>query len=116
MRERRAGRDHLGARDIDSCVGLAGDMSIDVGWAAGRPRRHVAVDRRMHDCMIDIWHPLLAVAVPAPCVLLIGGIKLGIRSESREKGCLVVGRASEPAIGNARPSRDRVAPCDELLG
>ena len=34
MRQRRAGRDHLGARDVDPRVGLLGDVRADVGGAA----------------------------------------------------------------------------------
>ncbi len=91
-------------------------MRVDVGRPARRARRDVAVDRRVDDRMVDIGHPLLAVAVPAPRVLLVGGVEIGIGPERGEKGRLVVGRAAEPAPGQPRPGGDRVAPGDQLLG
>jgi hypothetical protein len=40
-------------------------MRIDVGRAAGGSWSFVAVDRRMHDRMIDERYPLLAEAIPS---------------------------------------------------
>jgi hypothetical protein len=84
-------------------------MGVDVGRAARGARSHIAIDRRLHDCVVDERHALLAEAVPAACILLVGLVKRRIGAKSGEKGCLVVGRAAEPAIGQPRPRGDRVA-------
>ena len=58
--ERRAGRDHLGPGHVDAGVRLLGDARVDVGRAAGRAGRHVAVDRRMDDRVVDERDALLS--------------------------------------------------------
>ena len=78
MGQRRAGSDDLGAGHINAGVGLARHMRVDVGRTARRARRHVAIDRRMDDRMVDIGYPLLAVAVPVPRIRLVGRIEFGI--------------------------------------
>ncbi len=109
MRQRRAGRDHFCPGDVDAGVRLLGHARVDVRGPAGRAGRHVAVDRRMDDRVIDERHALLREAIPAPRVGFIGRVELRVRSERPEKRRLVVGRASAPAVGEARPRRDRVA-------
>ena len=116
MGQRRAGGDDLGAGDADAGVGLLGHMGVDVGRAARGARSHVAVDRRLHDRVIDEWHPLLAEAVPAARILLIRLVKLRIGAERGEKRRLVVGRAAEPAISQPRPRGDRVTSSYLFLG
>ena len=60
-------------------------------------------------------HALLAVAVPAPRVGLVRRVELGVGAERGEERRLVVGRAAQPAVGDARPRGDRVAPGHLLL-
>ena len=116
MRQRRAGSDNLGAGDADAGIGLLGHMGVDVGWAARGAGSHVAVDRRLHDRVVDERHPLLAEAVPAARILVVGLVELGIGAESGEKRRLVVWRAAEPAISQPRPRGDRVASSYLFLG
>ncbi len=94
MRQRRAGSHNLGAGHADAGVGLLGHVRVDVGWTARCAGRHVAIDRRLYDRVVDEGHPLLAKAVPAARILLVGLVELGIGAQGREKGCLVVGRAA----------------------
>src|SRR3954471_24562589 len=69
----------------------------------GRP---VAIDRWMDNGVVDERHPLLAECVPAPGVVLIGGIEIGIGAERRQEGRFVVGRAADPAVRDAGPFGD----------
>ena len=110
--QHRAGRHHLGAGDDDAGVGLLLDMAADV---ADLVRRPVAVDRRMDDGVIDEGHALLAELVPALRIVLIGIVEIGIGAERRQERRLVVGRAADPAVGEARPFGDRVAAGEHLL-
>ena len=96
-------------------LGLLGDARVDVGGPAGGAGRQVAVDRRVDDRVVDERHPLLGVPVPAPGVVLVGRVELGVRPERAQERGLVVGRAAEPAVGDARPRRDRVAAGHLLL-
>jgi hypothetical protein len=91
MGQRRAGGDNLGAGDADAGVGLLGHMGVDVGRAARGAGSHVAVDRRLHDRVVDERRPLLAEAVPAARILVVGLVKLRIGAESGEKRRLVIG-------------------------
>ncbi len=109
--EHRAGRHDLGPGDDEAGVSLLFDMHADVGDFV---RRAVAIDRRMDDRVIDERHTLLAEAIPAPRVVLIGFVEVGVGAERGEERSLVVGRAADPAIGEARPFGDRVAPGDQV--
>jgi hypothetical protein len=91
-------------------------MRVDVRRPAGRAGRHVAVDRRLHNRVVDKRHPLLAKAIPAARILLVGLVEFGVGSQSGEKRGLVIRRAAEPAIGQPRPSGDRIARGDLILG
>ena len=91
MRQRRAGGNDFGASNPDPGVGLLRDMRINVNGAARSAGSHVTVDRRLDDRMVDERHPLLAEAVPAPRILLIRIVKLGIGAERGEKRRLVIG-------------------------
>ena len=71
--EHRSGGDHLGAGDDEPGVGLLFHMGADVGHLVGRP---VAVDRRVDDGVVDEGHALLAVAVPALGIVLVGVIEI----------------------------------------
>ena len=104
--QHRAGRHHLGAGDDDAGVGLLLDMRADVRHLV---RRTVAIDGRMDDRVVDEGHALLAELVPAPRVVLIGIVEIGVGAERGEERRLVVGRAADPAVGDARPFGDRVA-------
>ena len=110
--QHRSGGDHLGARHDDAGVGLLLDVAADV---ADFVRRAVAVDRRMDDGVVDEGHALLAVFVPAPRVVLVRLVELGVGAERAEERRLVVGRAAHPAIGELRPLGDGVAPRDHLV-
>ncbi len=85
--QHRAGRHHLGAGDDEAGVRLLLDMAADVGHFVRRP---VAVDRRVDDGVIDEGNALLAVAVPALGVVLVGIVEVGVRPERREERGLVV--------------------------
>ena len=104
--QHRAGRHHLGAGDDDAGIRLLLHMRADVRHLVRRP---VAVDRGMDDGVVDEGHALLAEAVPALGVVLIGIVEIGIGAERRQERRLVVGRAADPAIGDARPFGDGVA-------
>ena len=69
----------------------------------------------MDDGVVDEGHALLAVAVPAPGVVLVGIVEIGVGAERRQERRLVVGRAADPAIGDARPFGDRLAPGEQIL-
>ena len=53
----------------------------------------------MDDGVIDEGHALLAELVPAPGVLLVRIVEVGIGAERRQERRLVVGRAAHPAVG-----------------
>ena len=110
--QHRAGGHHLGARDDDAGIGLLLDVAADV---ADLVRRPVAIDRRMDDGVIDEGHALLAELVPAPRILLVGIVEIGIGAERRQERRLVVGRAAHPAVGELRPFGDGVAPGEQVL-
>ncbi len=114
MGQHRSGGDDLGAGDANPGIGLLRDAGVNVGGAARRSRRDIPVDRRLDQRVVDKGHALLAVAVPAARIILVRGIKFGIGSQGREKGRLVVGRPTEPAIGQPRPGCDRVAAGHQL--
>ena len=100
--QHRAGRHHLGAGDDDAGVGLLLDVAADV---ADLVRRPVAVDRRMDDGVVDEGHALLAELVPAPRILLVGIVEVGVGAERRQERRLVVRRAAHPAVGEPAPIR-----------
>ncbi len=62
VRQRRRGRDHLGAGDIDAGVGLLLDGDEDVLHLVGGTG---AVDRRVHDRVVHEQDVFLRAAVPA---------------------------------------------------
>ena len=113
MGERRAGGDDFGAAHDQSGVGLLLDVHIDVGHLV---RRAVAVHRRLNERVIHEQDALLSRAVPAPRVVLVGRIVVGVGSERGQEGRLVVGRAAHPPIGQARPGGDRVTRGDQFVG
>ena len=90
MRQCRAGRDHLCAGDADAGIGLLGHMRVNVGRASRGAGGHVAVDRRLHDCVIDEWHPFLTKAIPAARILLVRLVKLRVSAERGEESRLVI--------------------------
>ena len=110
--QHRAGRHHLGAGDNDACIRLLLHVAADITHLL---RRAVAIHRRMDDGVVDERHPLLGEAVPALRVLLPGMVKLGVSAERAKERGLVVGRATEPAIADARPFGDGIAAGDRLL-
>src|SRR5712692_1258605 len=93
MGQCRSGGDDLGAGDANAGIALTGGMRVDVGRATRHAGRHVAVDWRMDDRVVDEWYPLLAVAVPVAGIFLVRVIELGIGAQCREEGGLVIGRA-----------------------
>ena len=110
--QHRSGRHHLGARHDDAGVGLLLHVAADVAHLVRRP---VAIDRRMDDGVIDEGHALLAELVPAPRILLVRIVEVGVGAERSQERRLVVGRAAHPAVGELRPFRDGVASGDRLL-
>src|ERR1700741_1424680 len=90
-------------------------MAIDILALTGRAWRNVAIDWWMDNRVIDEGHSLLAHPVPTPSVALVRRVELSVGTErSKERG-LVVRRATQPAIGDARPLGDCVAARHLLL-
>jgi hypothetical protein len=110
--QRRAGRDHLGAADVDAGVALLDHLDVDVRAVR---RRQIAIDRRMHDRVVDVPGALLGLAVPAGRVRLEALVEHGVRAERAQERPLVVGRPAHPAPGASLPVGDRVALGDLLL-
>ena len=106
VRERRAGGDDLRAADDQARVGLALDVDVDVAHLVDGL---VAIDRRVDDRVVEEQAPLLGELVPAPGVLLVGVVEVGVRAQRAEEGRLVVGAAAHPAVAEAGPLGDRVA-------
>jgi hypothetical protein len=98
------GRDDLRTGNDKPRVGFFLDVHTDIRDFV---RRTIAIDRRMNDGVIDERDAFLAEAVPAPRVLLIRRVEVGVCPERREKRCLVVGRPADPAVGQPRPFGDR---------
>ena len=69
----------------------------------------------MDDGVVDEGNTLLAVLVPAPRILLIRVVEVGVGAERRQERGLVVRRAAHPAVGQPRPLRDGVAARDQIL-
>src|SRR5207249_2535600 len=86
---------------------------VDVGDLVGRA---VPVHRRLDEGVVQVEDALLRGAVPAPRVLLIRRVVLGVGAERREEGRLVIGRPAHPPVGQARPGGDRVARGDQIGG
>ncbi len=105
MRERRRGRDHLGAGDIDAGVGLLLDGDEHVLDLIGGA---LAVDRRVDDGVIHEQDVFLRTPVPALGVLGELSVELVIGAERVHQRRLVVGRAPHPAVGHPCPGRDGV--------
>ena len=113
VRERRAGGDDLRPADDEPGVRLSLHVHVDVGDLVWRA---VAVDRRLDEGVVHVEDALLRHAVPAPGVVLVGGVEGGVRAERGEEGRLVVGRPAHPPIAQARPGGDGVARVDQLGG
>ena len=75
----------------------------------------MAVHRRVEEGVIEKRHPLLGFPIPAPGVVLVGLIEVGIGAQGGEEGGFVIGRAAHPAIGHAGPGGDRIACADEVI-
>ena len=112
VRQRRRGRDHLGAGDIDAGVGLLLDGDEDVLHLVGGAG---AVDRRIDDGVVHEQDVFLRAAIPALRVVGELSVELVIGAERVHQRRLVVGRAPHPAVGHARPGRDGVALADHVL-
>src|SRR5439155_677005 len=74
------------------------------------------LDGRLDVGAVQIEDARLRGAVPAARVLLIRRVVLGVGTERREEGRLVIGRPAHPAVGQARPGGDRVARGDQIGG
>ena len=106
MRQRRRGRHHLGAGNIDAGVGffLDGDEDVlDLIDGLG------AIDRRIDDGMVHEQHVLLRAPVPGLRVVGELAVEIVIGAERVHQRRLVVRRTPHPAVGHARPLRDGVA-------
>src|SRR5262249_1596490 len=90
-------------------------MAIDILALTGRTWRNVAIDWWMDDRVIDERHALLAHPVPAPSVALVGRVDLTVGTQRPKERGLVVRRATQPAIGDARPLGDCIAARHLLL-
>ena len=112
VRERRGGRHHLGAGDVDAGVGvlLDGDEHVlDLVGGLG------AVDRRIDDGVVHEQDVFLRAGVPGLGVAGEAAVKFVIGAERVHQRGFVVRRAPHPAVGHARPMRDGVALGDEVL-
>ena len=112
IRQHRARRHDLRPRYDQAFVRLLLDVNADVGDFV---RRAVAIDGRMDDRVIDERNALLAEAIPITRVRLIRVIELSVGAERGEERGLVVGRAADPTISEARPFGDRVAAGDQVV-
>ena len=112
MRQRRAGGDDLGPADLDPPVVLLHRMHAHLGALVNGT---IPINRRVDDGMIEKQHLLLWLLVPGPGVVMVRRVKLGVRPQGAEKRALIVRRPSEPAVGQARPGGDGVAPGELLL-
>ena len=111
--ERRSGRDDLGAADDDPVVALLLDVHEHVADVLQRP---VAVDGRVDDRVVPVQDPLLGLAVPAPGVVLVGLIEVGVGAQRGQERRLVVGAAPQPPIAQTGPLGDRLQVADAVLG
>jgi hypothetical protein len=109
MGERGSRGDHLGAADDQAAVGFLLDMHVDV---ANLFQLLVAVDRRIHDGVIDEGDFLLNLLVPALGVVLEGSVKAGVGAERSQKSRFVVRAAAHPSVGDACPLGDGIAGAD----
>ena len=112
VRERRVGRHHLGAGDVDAGIRLLLDGDVDVLHLLGRLG---AVDGRIDERVVDVQHGLLAAHVPGAGIVGELAVELGVGAQRVEEGRLVVGAAAHPAVGDARPGGDGVALGDHIL-
>ena len=112
MRQRCRGRHHLGARHMNTGVGLLVDGYKDVLHLI---RRFVAVDRRIDDRMVHKTDAFLHPLVPSPRVPRVITPERGIGAECVHQRGFVVWRAAHPTVGHTRPSGNRVALPDEVL-
>ena len=111
--QRRAGRDDLRAADDQPGVGLLLHVHVHVSDLVGGT---VPIDRRLDEGVVQEEHPLLRRAIPPPRVVLIRRVEVGVGAERRQERGLVVRRAAHPAVAQARPSGDRVARRDQIVG
>ena len=112
MRQRRRGRHHLGAGNINSGVGVFLDGDVDVLDLIGRLG---AIDRRIDDGVVHEQHVLLRAPVPGLRVAGELAVEIVIGAERVHQRRLVVRRTPHPAVGHARPLRDGVALRDQIL-
>src|SRR5678815_2151895 len=103
--EHGPGRNNFRAGNNQTLVGFLLYMNANVRDLVGRL---VAVHRRVNDSVIDERDTLLAELVPASRVLLVWLVEFRIGAERRQERGLVIGRASNPAIDDASPLRNRV--------
>ena len=111
--QRRSGRDDLGAADDDPGVALLLDVHENV---ADVLQRTVAVDGRVDDRVVPVQDALLGLAVPAPGVVLVGLIEVGVGAQCGQERRLVVGAAPQPPIAQTGPLGDRLQIADAVLG
>ena len=112
MGERGRRRHHLGAGHVDAGVGLLlnGDEHVlDLVGGLG------AVDRRIDDGVVHEQHVFLRAPIPGLGVAGELSIELMVGSERVHQRGLVVGRATHPAVGHARPLGDGIPLRDQLL-
>ena len=112
MREGGAGGDDLGAAHDQAGIALLLHVHVHVRDFV---RRTVAIDGRVHERVVHVEHALLCFAIPAPRVVLIGRVVVGVRAERGQERGLVVGRAPHPAVGEARPRGDRSLGADQIV-
>ena len=105
-------RDHLGAGHGDAGVGFLLDGDEDVLYFV---RRLHAVDRRIDDGVVHEEHVVLRARVPAFRILSELLVHREIGAERVHQRRLVVRRAPHPAVGHARPVRDRLALAKQIL-
>src|SRR5215203_3248062 len=80
----------LGTGYNDPTVRFFLHMTADISDLVWGP---VAIHRRVDNRVIHEWNALLAEFVPAPGIVLIGSVEVGVGTQGCEERGLVIGRS-----------------------
>src|SRR5947209_7156080 len=111
MGERRAGGYDLGTTDIDASICLFLDMDAYLGAFVDAA---ITINGGMNDSVVEKHYSFLGFFVPRTRIRFEGTVKLRVRAQSGEERCLIVRRATEPAVGQSAPRSNGIT-CRKLL-